>query len=62
MARLELSVLRVEVILFAVLDGLKGIWLANDISLLVGGGGGFGATTVVVGLLVAAGGPLAFSL
>ena len=54
--------LRVEVILFVVLDGLKGIRLAYDISLLVGGGGGFGATTVVVGLLVAAGGPLAFSL
>ena len=54
--------LRVKVVLFVVLDGLKGIWLASDISLLAGGGGGFGATTVVVGLLVVAGGPLAFSL
>ena len=58
---LDSSRLRVKVILFAVLDGLKGIWLANDISLLVGGGG-LGAATVVVGLLVVAGGPLAFSL
>jgi hypothetical protein len=59
---LDSSMLRVKVVLFVVLDGLKGIWLASDISLLVGGGGGFGATTVVVGLLVVAGGPLAFSL
>ena len=53
--------LRVEVSLSVVLDGLKWIWLANDISLLVGGGL-FGAAAVVVGLLVVAGGPLAFSL
>ena len=53
--------LRAELGLSAVLDGLKKIWLASDMSLLVGGVGS-GAATVVLGLLVVVGGPLAFNL